>query len=165
SLAEYASVRLLIDRARLVLPGYQPAATDAASLAYIVQRLDGIPLAIEMAAARLNMLSAEQLAGRLDDVFRVLTGGSRTALPRQQTLRATLDWSHRLLSEAERLLLRRLSVFAGGCTLEAAEAVCSDEGLDAGAVLELLGVLVAKSMVIAVRPAGQSVRYHFLETV
>jgi non-specific serine/threonine protein kinase len=168
SLREYAALSLLLDRARLVVPDYQPSAQDAVSLAYIVQRLDGIPLAIEMAAARLNVLTAEQLAGRLGDAFRVLSGGSRTSLPRQQTLRATLDWSYRLLSDAERLLLQRLSVFAGSCTLEAAEAVCADPpsgALQAEDVLERLGALVAKSMLLANRLAGQDVRYHLLETV
>src|SRR6202022_4264481 len=90
-------------------------------------RLDGIPLAIELAASRVNTLSVDQIAARLDDRFRLLTGGSRTALPRQRTLRALIDWSHDLLSEPERVLLRRLSVFAGGWTLEAAEAVCAEQ--------------------------------------
>ena len=99
-------------------------------MAQVCQRLDGIPLAIELAAARVKALPVEQIAARLDDRFRLLTGGSRTALPRQQTLRALIDWSYDLLSEAERALLRRLSVFAGGWTLEAAEAVCGD--LDCG---------------------------------
>jgi non-specific serine/threonine protein kinase len=141
--------------------------------------LDGIPLAIELAAARVKVLSAEQIAKRLDDSFRLLTGGSRTALPRQQTLRATIDWSYNLLSEAERILFNRLSVFAGGWTLEAAEAICADTappppvhgGLPprAGAggeddVLDLLTHLVDKSLVV-VEEQGEEARYRFLETV
>ena len=168
-LSEFASVRLFIDRARLVLPDYQVADHNAAPVASICQRLDGIPLAIEMAAARLNILTAEQLADRLDDVFRLLTGGSRSALPRQQTLRATVDWSYKLLSDKERLLFQRLAVFAGGCTLEAAEAVCADPSRDVSLppadVLDLLGSLVAKSIVIADRRSGEETRYHMLEMV
>src|SRR5205085_7839390 len=99
--------------------------------AHICRRVDGVPLAIELAAARVRAFGPEQIAARLDDRFRLLTGGSRTALPRQQTLRATIDWSYALLSEPERALLRRLAVFAGGWTLEAAEAVCAD-GVGAG---------------------------------
>ncbi len=98
--------------------------TNAAAIAQICRRLDGIPLAIELAAARVRLLSVEQIAARLDDCFHLLTGGSRTALPRHQTLRAAIDWGYALLSEQERVLLRRLSVFSGSWTLEAAEAVC-----------------------------------------
>ena len=123
-----------------------------AAIAQVVSRLDGIPLAIELAAARLRLLSVEQIALRLNDAFRLLTGGSRTVLPRHQTLRALIDWSYNLLSEAERILLRRLSVFAGSWTLEAAEQVCADEGQVQGAILpadilDLLGGLVDKSLV------------------
>jgi predicted ATPase/DNA-binding CsgD family transcriptional regulator len=168
-LDDYAAVQLFVDRVRLVLPDYQADAQNAAALASICQRLDGIPLALELAAARLRVLDAQTLAGRLDDVFRVLTGGSRTALPRQQTLRAAIDWSYNLLTEPERLLLQRLSVFAGGCTLEAAEVVCVDssrgEGIAPGDVLDLLASLVAKSMVDARRPAAAELRYRLLETV
>jgi predicted ATPase len=168
-LASYASVGLFIDRARLVLPDYDITPHNAAAIAHLCQRLDGIPLAIEMAAARVGTLSAGQLADRLDDAFRLLTGGSRTALPRQQTLRATLDWSYHLLNDAQRRLLARLSVFAGGCTLEAAEAVCGDaspgEGLEAGEVLEVLIGLAAKSMVITDRRQGEAARYRLLEVV
>jgi predicted ATPase/DNA-binding CsgD family transcriptional regulator len=165
NLAAYPSVRLFVDRARLARADYQLAAHNAAAVAGICQRVDGIPLAIEMAAARINTLSAEQLAGRLEDAFRVLTSGSRTALPRQQTLRATIDWSYQLLSQPERLLLQRLSVFAGGCSLEAAEAVCSGEGLLAPQIVDTLASLVAKSMVVADRAPGEATRYHLLEMV
>jgi len=123
------AVKLFVERARSVLPSFHVTPQNAATSAQICQRLDGIPLAIELAAARLNMLTTEQLAHRLDQAFRLLTGGSRTALPRQQTLRATIDWSYQLLAEPERVLLRRLSVFAGGCLLEAVEEVCSGDGL------------------------------------
>jgi len=168
---EYAAVRLFLDRARLVTPDYQLGSHNVAAVAQICQRLDGIPLALEMAAARINILSSDQLARRLQDVFQVLTGGSRTALPRQQTLRATIDWSYNLLSEPERVLLQCLAVFAGGCTLEAAEAVCSGGEPAAGQailpeeLIEVLASLVAKSMVVADRQAGEAARYHLLETI
>lgn len=165
SLSDYDTINLFVDRARALVPGYQAAAHNAVALARICERLDGIPLAIEMAAARINTLSAEQLAGRLDDAFRLLTSGSRTALPRQQTLRGMLNWSFELLKEGERLLLQRLSVFAGGCTLEAAEAICSGEGLEAGQVLDLLASLVAKSLILADRRPGEEARYRLLEMV
>ena len=132
SLEEIESVRLFIDRATLAQPSFQLNELNASGIANICRRLDGIPLAIELAAARVRALSPDQIASRLDDRFRLLTGGSRTALPRQQTLRALIDWSYDLLSEKEKTLLRRLSVFAGGWTLEAAEKVCSDD-----AVIEL----------------------------
>ena len=170
-LDEFAAVGLFVDRARLVRPEYRVAPHNAAAVAHICRRLDGIPLAIEMAAARVNLLTAEQLAERLDDAFRVLTVASRTALPRHQTLRATIDWSYQLLNETERLLLWRLSVFAGGCTLEAAEAVCAElaelagQGLVAGRVLDVMGSLVAKSMVVASRGAGEEARYRMLEMI
>jgi class 3 adenylate cyclase len=118
---QYEAVRLFIDRALVVAPDFAMAKTNAPAVAQICHRLDGIPLAIELAAARVRSMSVEQIAVRLDNQFDLLTGGSRTALPRQQTLRALIDWSHNLLTEEERALLRRLSVFAGGCTLEAVE--------------------------------------------
>jgi predicted ATPase/DNA-binding CsgD family transcriptional regulator len=165
TLGDYVAINLLVDRARLMLADYQVTPANAASLARICQRLDGIPLAIEMAAARLNILQAEQLADRLDDAFRLLTGGSRSALLRQQTLRATVDWSYKLLSVKERLLLQRLSVFASGCTLEAAEAVCAGRSVEPSDVLDLLASLVARSMVIADRRPGEEPRYRMLEMV
>jgi predicted ATPase/class 3 adenylate cyclase len=124
-LAQSEAVRLFIDRAKTALPAFTLTDANAPAVAQICARLDGIPLAIELAAARVKLLKVEQVAERLDDRFRLLTGGSRTALPRQQTLRAMIDWSYDLLSESEQVLLRRLSVFAGGWTLEAAEEVCS----------------------------------------
>ncbi|MGC1377366.1 MAG: tetratricopeptide repeat protein [Anaerolineales bacterium] len=119
--------RLFIERAQTALPAFTVTNENVQAVAQVCSRLDGIPLAIELAAARVNMLKVEQIAERLGDRFRLLTGGSRTALPRQQTLRALIDWSYDLLSERERALLRRLSVFSDGWTLEAAEAVCADK--------------------------------------
>jgi class 3 adenylate cyclase len=126
SLSQYEAVRLFIERAQSAQPSFTVTNQNAPAVAQLCYRLDGIPLAIELAAARVRALPVEQIAARLDDRFRLLTGGSRTALPRQQTLRALIDWSYDLLSPEEQTLLRRLSVFAGGWTLEAAEAVCAD---------------------------------------
>ena len=123
--SENESVRLFIDRARSVRPDFAITTSNAPAIAEICFRLDGIPLAIELAAARAKALGPQEILSRLDDRFRLLTGGSRTVLPRQQTLRATIDWSYDLLTEPERALFRRLSVFAGGCTLAAAEVVGS----------------------------------------
>jgi predicted ATPase/class 3 adenylate cyclase len=159
ALAESESAQLFIERARAVDPKFTLTAKNATAVAQICSRLDGIPLAIELAAARAGVFSAEQIAARLDDRFKLLTGGSRTALPRQQTLRAMIDWSHETLSEGERALFRRLSVFAGGWTFEAAEAVCAD--LE---VLDLLPQLVNKSLVMAEDEAAGK-RYRFLETI
>ncbi|MEV5748719.1 BTAD domain-containing putative transcriptional regulator [Actinoallomurus sp. NPDC052308] len=150
----YPAVRLFVERGTAVRPGFDPGADLPAVLA-ICRRLDGMPLAIELAAARLRTMTATQLADRLDDRFRVLTGGSRTALPRHQTLRAVVDWSWELLDDAERALLRRLSVFAGGATLESIEDVCGDDVLDA------LTGLVEKSLV-EIDATG---RYRVLETI
>src|SRR5207249_42651 len=126
ALLEFEAVRLFVDRASAAVPGFALTLENAPAVAQICARLDGLPLAIELAAARIKALSAEQIAARLDDRFPLLTGGSRAALPRHQTLRALIDWSHDLLTEPERALLRRVSVFAGGFSLEAAEAVCSE---------------------------------------
>lgn len=164
-LQDCEAVRLFTERSRAVLPSFEVDESNAPAIARICQRLDGIPLALELAAARLNLLSPEQLAGRLDSAFRLLTGGSRTALPRQQTLRATIDWSYELLSIQEQILLRRLAVFSGGSTLEAIEAVCNGEGLEAEQILDLLRGLVNKSMVNAERQQHEETRYRLLETV
>jgi predicted ATPase len=129
----------------------------------IVRRLDGIPLAIELAAARVGTLGLQTLAQRLDQRFRLLTTGSRTALPRHQTLGAAFDWSHELLTEAERALFRRAAIFSGGWTLEAAEAVYSDDLLFAADVIDVLGSLVGKSLVVA-DDDGSSLRYRLLES-
>ncbi len=163
-LMEYEAVRLFAERAAFSKPGFQVTSSNAAAVANVCHRLDGIPLAIELAAARVKALPVEAIALRVDDRFRLLTGGSRTALPRHQTLRATMDWSYELLSEQERALLRRLSVFAGGFTLEAVERICGKDGVDAGDVLNLLTDLVNKSLVAFDEQQGQG-RYRLLETV
>ncbi|MFI8810665.1 MULTISPECIES: AfsR/SARP family transcriptional regulator [unclassified Streptomyces] len=178
------ALRLLADRGNAASPGFRTDADEetAAAAAEICHRLDGLPLAIELAAARLRMLSPRQIADRLDDRFRLLTNGSRTVLPRQQTLRAVVDWSWDLLDRAERAVLRRLSVFAGGCALAAAEEVCAlpagpgagaDLAGEAGAfdlvdsrdVAALLGSLVDKSLVVAAPGGDGEMRYRLLETV
>jgi predicted ATPase/DNA-binding CsgD family transcriptional regulator len=163
--ARNTSVSLFMDRVRAVVPDYAVTPQNAASVARICQRLDGIPLALELAAARINILTLEQLAHRLDDVFSLLTSGSRTALPRHQTLRATIDWSYNLLGLGEQLLLQRLAIFAGGCTLAAAESVCSGDGLAASEVLPQLAALVQKSMVVTNRRGDGEPRYVLLEMV
>lgn len=165
SIAEYDAIRLLVDRARAHLPEYQVGEHNAAALARICRRLDGLPLAIEMAAARLNTLSAEQLDARLDNALTVLVNGQRAALPRHQTLQATLDWSYQLLGENLRVLLRRLAVFSDGASLEAVEEICSDAVLPAAQMLGSVAALVARSMVVAVRRPGQASRFRLLETV
>ena len=159
ALDRFESVQLFVERAQAANPHFDLTENNAASIAQICRRLDGIPLALELAAARVKVFSAEQIATRLDDRFRLLTGGSRTALPRQQTLRALIDWSHDMLSEEERALLRRLSVFADGWTFEAAEAMCPD--IDS---LELLTQLINKSLV-TVEDQADEPRYRLLETV
>ena len=174
------AVQLFLDRAAAVRPGFALTAQNTPAVSAIVQRLDGIPLAIELAAARTKTLAPEQLAARLDDRFRLLTGGSRTALPRQQTLRATIDWSYSLLTADEKTLFARLAVFLGGWSLDAAEMVCADEpevagGLPVDQVFDLLESLVNKSLVLTEEtyegeapPAGNGVavmRYKMLETV
>jgi predicted ATPase len=168
-LPQYEAVRLFMDRALAVQPSFQVTNVNAPALVELCVRLDGIPLAIELAAARVRVLSLEQIAARLDDRFRLLTGGSRTALPRQQTLRALIDWSYDLLTSGERRLLGRLAVFAGGWTLEAAEAVCAGAGVDEPEVLDLLTRLVDKSVVLYEEPsaggASDGARYRLLETL
>ncbi|HEY8744448.1 MAG TPA: adenylate/guanylate cyclase domain-containing protein, partial [Chloroflexota bacterium] len=158
--AEYDAVQLFVERAQAALPSFSITAQNAMALAQVCARLDGIPLALELAAARVKGLTVDQLADRLHDRFRLLTGGSRAALPRQQTLRAAIDWSYDLLDEAEQRLFRRLAVFAGGWTVEAAEAVCAGDGLAHEDVLDILLRLVDKSLALA-----EERRYRLLETV
>ena len=155
-LAHYEAVRLFAERAQIISPGFTLTPANLPAVVLICQRLDGIPLAIELAAARVKLLQVEEIAKHLEDRFRLLTGGSRAALPRYQTLRASIDWSYELLSPAEQVLLRRLSVFAGSWTLEAAEATYSGEGIEAGEVLELQGQLLDKSLVSVEAQTGQS---------
>ncbi|MFI9274698.1 ATP-binding protein [Kitasatospora sp. NPDC052896] len=158
------AVRLFADRAAAVLPGFALTPRNSAEVALLCRRLDGIPLAVELAAGRLRALPVEQIVLRLDDRFRLLTGGERGALPRHQTLRTTIGWSHELCDPQERLLWARLSVFAGSFDLEAAEYVCGGDGIDPEAVFDLLAGLVVKSVVLReedVRAAG----YRLLDTV
>ena len=159
------AVQLFVQRAAAVLPGFRLTAGNAESVTALCRRLDGIPLALELAAGRLRVLSVEQITERLDDRFRILTGGSRSSLPRHQTLRTAVGWSHELCSPAERLLWARVSVFAGGFDLDAAEYVCSGDGLPADDVLDLLSELVAKSIVLRVEEPGDAVRYRLLDTL
>jgi predicted ATPase len=142
-LLSYEAVRLFVERAGAVAPGFELDESNAAAVARICHRLDGLPLALELAAARTDALAAAALAERLDDRFRLLRAGSRTAPTRQQTLEAALDWSYELLADVERVLLRRLAVFSGGFTLEAAEEVCAGEGLEQAQISEALGVSVS----------------------
>jgi predicted ATPase/class 3 adenylate cyclase len=164
TLTQYAAVRLFIDRAQAVRPSFRVTDANAPAVASICHHLDGIPLAIELAAARLRAMTAEEVNRGLDRRFALLTGGARTALPRQQTLRALVDWSYALLEEDERVLFARLSVFAGGWTREAAEAVCAGEGIEPDRVLDLLAALVDKSIVVADERDG-AMRYRMLETL
>jgi predicted ATPase len=159
----YGAVLLFVERARAAAPHFSPDASDAAAIAGICRRLDGIPLAIELAAARAAALGIEGVAARLDNRFRLLAGGHRTAMPRHQTLRATLDWSYELLTEPERVVLRRLAIFAGGFTMQAASAVAADDEIAASEVVDCVANLVAKSLVTA-ESDGARVRYRLLET-
>ncbi|MEP7356589.1 MAG: hypothetical protein ABI847_05075, partial [Anaerolineales bacterium] len=160
SLRQSEAARLFLDRAQAAQPAFSLAPASLPAVNQICRRLDGIPLALELAAARTRLLSVEQIAARLDDRFRLLTGGSRTALPRQQTLRALIDWSYDLLPAEEKIALACLSVFAGGWTLEAAEAVLGPDALD------MLAHLVDKSLVVVDQPAGSGeARYRLLETI
>jgi predicted ATPase/class 3 adenylate cyclase len=161
-IAKCESVQLFIERVKAYIPSFSLTEKNASSIAQICCRLDGIPLAIELAAARVKVMSVEQLASRLGDVFNLLTSGSRTAMPRQQTLRALIEWSYDLLSESEKILFRKLAVFSGGWSLEAAEAVCGAEG--SASVLDDLARLVDKSLVIKEELEGEA-RFHMLETI
>jgi predicted ATPase/DNA-binding SARP family transcriptional activator len=169
----YGAARLFVERARAVAPGFELSDGGVEAVGEICRRLDGLPLAIELAAARVPALGVQAIVARLDDRFRLLIGGSRTALPRQQTLRAVVDWSWELLSEPERVTLRRLAVFTGGCTLDAAEEVCGTAAPGAeghrpapeGAVLEAIGRLVDKSLLVAEPGWDGEPRYRLLETV
>ena len=164
SLDRDTGVQLFVDRAALVRPGFMPSDEEASFVSSICERLDGLPLAIELAASRTRVMRPAAIAAALEDRFRLLTGGGKSAQPRQQTLEASVAWSYDLLNESERTLLRRLSVFNGGFTLNAAEAVCSDEIVDSYSVLELLSGLVDKSLVQADDMAADT-RYRLLETI
>ncbi|MEO6847390.1 MAG: adenylate/guanylate cyclase domain-containing protein [Chthoniobacterales bacterium] len=164
-LSQYDAVKLFIARAVTVNPGFQVTNANAPAVAEICMRLDGIPLAIELAAARIRLLSPEQIADRLGDQFRLLRGGNRGGLPHQQTLQALIDWSYDLLSETERILFRRLGVFVVGRNLEAVEVICVGGGVDELDVLDLLQQLVDKSLVNVEYDAGQNPRYTLTESV
>jgi len=161
-LSQYEAVRLFIERALSVDSTFRVNSDNAPALAQICYQLDGIPLALELAAARTKVLSIEKICERLNDRFNLLTGGKRTALPKQQTLRALIDWSYDLLSEEEKILWGRVSVFAGGWTLEAAEEICSDEKMKKEEVLELLHQLTEKSIIVFEK---EKERYRILETL
>ncbi len=158
------AVRLFVDRARAVTPAFALTTENAAAIAQICRRLDGIPLAVELAAARIRSLPPHQIAARLDDRFRLLTGGTRTALPRHRTLRAAFDWSFDLLSRAEQALIPRLSVFSGSFSLEAAEAICPGGAVDAADMLDLLGRLIDRSLLLS-EEEGAEARFRMLETI
>jgi predicted ATPase/DNA-binding CsgD family transcriptional regulator len=160
----FEAISLFVDRCALYQPAFALTDENAADVVRICRRLDGVPLALELAAARVRVLSVPQVAERLEDRFRLLTGGGRTALARQQTLRASIDWSYDLLTETERVLLGRLSTFVRGWTIEAAEAVCSGDGIESEAILEVLAHLVDKSLVM-MADSGATARYSMLETI
>ena len=143
------AIELFADRARRVRPDFSVTEDNAATVTEICRRLDGMPLAIELAAARVRALSLDEIVGSLHDRFRLLTGGARTAVRRQQTLRASVDWSHALLTETERILFRRLAVFLGGFDLDAAQAVAGDAEVERYQILDQLALLVDKSLVVA----------------
>ena len=164
-LGAYESVRLFVERSRGRDPSFSLNPRNARVVAEICGRLEGIPLAIELAAARVGTLSLEQISERLGSSLDLLTRGGRTAEPRQRTLKGALDWSHELLSEPEKVLFRRLSVFAGGWTLKAAETVASGDGVEEEVVLDLLSGLVEKSLALAEEHGGSGLRYRMLEPV
>jgi len=160
----YEGVRLFVERAKLVRLDFELTAKNASSVASICARLDGMPLAIELAAPRLRSMSVDELSQRLDQRFALLSDSSRTALPRHRTLRSTIDWSYDLLTEPEQAMLRRVAVFAGGWTLAGAEQVCAGDGIDASDVIAQLTSLVDKSLVVTDEQAGAT-RYRMLETM
>ena len=164
-LTQYESVRLFIERAALVSSHFAVNKENAPAIAQVCFHLDGIPLALELAAARIRTMTVEQINDHLDDRFQLLTDGNRTALPRQQTLRALIDWSYNLLSDSERRILARLSVFAGGWTAASAKAVCTGDGIEPADTLELLSQLVNKSLVVMEHEQHDEARYRLLETI
>jgi non-specific serine/threonine protein kinase len=164
-LQDYEAIRLFVERARLSTGDFSLTEENSAVVVNICHRLDAIPLAIELAAARVNTLSVEQIGARLNESFKLLTGHGRARLERQQTLQASIDWSWNLLSDSERILLRRLSVFAGGWTLEAAESVCGPEGIEFPAVLDLTTQLVMKSLIVVDHGSADARRFHLLEMI
>jgi predicted ATPase len=164
ALTQYDAVKLFVDRALRARPNFAVTADNAPAIAEICHRLDGIPLALELAAALVRMLAVEQILDGLHDRFRLLTGGARTAVPRQQALLASVDWSHELLTDAERTVFRRLAVWPGRFTLDGAEAVAAGDGVDRLAVLQLLMSLADRSLVV-LDEVGPPARYRLLETI
>jgi non-specific serine/threonine protein kinase len=163
-LLQYASVRLFVARAAFASPSFRLDAGNSPAVAGICRQLDGIPLALELAAVRVKAIRVEQISERLGDRFQLLTDGNRTALPRHQTLRSTVDWSYDLLSDRERILFRRLSIFAGGFTLEAAEDICGGQGIELFDALDVFAHLVDKSLVVPDEKVAEP-RYRMLETI
>jgi predicted ATPase len=164
AIANSEAAQLFVARAQAVHPSFAVTLENAPAAAEVVCHMDGIPLALELAAARLRMISVEQIAVRLEDRFRLLTGGRRTALPSQQTLQALIDWSWNLLDEQEQTLLRRLSVFSGGWTLDATQAVASADDFGEFDILDLLDQLINKSLVTVEHLSKGEVRYNILES-
>jgi non-specific serine/threonine protein kinase len=165
-LGQAEAIQLFVERAGAALPTFALTDENAPAVAQVCQRLDGMPLAIELAAPRVKLLTVPQIAARLDDCFKLLTAGSRTIVSRHHTLRAAIDWSYELLSEPERVLFQRLAVFESGFTLEATEVVCAGRGIEAAEILELLSHLVDKSLVVVgTQPQGREARYRLLETM
>jgi non-specific serine/threonine protein kinase len=166
ALMQFDAVRLFVERARAISPNFKLTPENARSTAEICRRLDGLPLALELASARVNVLTVQEISARLSDRFALLTSGQRTGIePRHHTLRAAIDWSYELLPVDEQVLLRRLAVFEAGCTLDTAEAVCSGEGISAGHTLDQISSLVSKSLVMADTIGRAQARYRLLETV
>jgi hypothetical protein len=159
------AVVLFTDRTRAVEPDFEITTQNARAVTQICRRLDGMPLAIELAASRVRSMAVQELSSRLDDRFHLLTGGTRTALPRQRTLEATITWSYDLLSEQERVLFDRLSVFSGGCTIDSARRVCSGGAVSEERVLELVGLLADRSMLVADKNGERNTRYRMFETL
>jgi non-specific serine/threonine protein kinase len=164
-ISQFDAIQLFVERARAILPAFELTADNAGLVASICRRLDGIPLAIELASARVNVLALEQIASRLDDRFELLPPATHVTRSHHDTLRAAVDWSYDLLSEPEQILLRRLSVFAGGCSLASAEIVCAEEGIEKRQVLDLVSSLVDKSLIVAKTLQRGEARYSLLETI
>ena len=162
-LIKYEAVDLFIRRAKVALPGFELNEHNAEIVAGLCRHLDGIPLALELAAARLRVMDLEQIASQLEHRYWLLRGGDRSAPPRLQTMRSSIDWSYQLLSDVEKVLLKRLAVFAGGWTLAAAEAVCADDALPETDIFDLLAGLVDKSLALVIRRKGREIRYRLLE--
>ncbi len=164
-LVEYKAVSLFIERAQAVFPEFAMTTANSFTVVDVCRRLDGLPLAIELAAARVKVLTVAEIAARLDDNFPLLGHTDRIALPRAQTLQACIDWSYALLTSEERLLLNRLAVFVGGWSLDAAEEVCAEGQIKSSDVFNLLAQLIEKSLVVVDRWQSNKVRYQFLETI